>query len=239
MFKFLIFFGLTCIANAAAKQAISVTVYYEPLCPDSKAFFKNQLMPTYHDLEQSVDLNLKLIPFGKAKIIKYANDNITMECSHGPPECYADKIQACALKILDPKNNTLITYLGCLMDLGSKENEYPTKKCADSNNISPVTHRVEACATTNQWMDLVQQNEKETKQLSPPLTSVPVIVFQNTFKDDDNIKSRTNFKGVVCKYIDSPKPKTCEGVSSAPGDSFTTLVGGTILFLSLALNMLR
>lgn len=46
---------------------IKVTVYYEALCSDSRNFIIKQLVPTYNDLHDFIQLDL--VPYGKAKVI--------------------------------------------------------------------------------------------------------------------------------------------------------------------------
>lgn len=43
-------------------------VYYESLCPDSKAFITKQLHPTMKILKDHVELHL--VPFGKSSVNK-------------------------------------------------------------------------------------------------------------------------------------------------------------------------
>ena len=45
---------------------LTVTVYYECLCPDSQAFITNQLYPTWETLGKYFRVEFK--PFGKATV---------------------------------------------------------------------------------------------------------------------------------------------------------------------------
>uniref|UniRef100_A0A1B0DBV7 Uncharacterized protein n=1 Tax=Phlebotomus papatasi TaxID=29031 RepID=A0A1B0DBV7_PHLPP len=45
-------------------KKLQVSVYYEALCVDSVYFFTRQLIPTYNEYGDKMDL--KLIPYGKA-----------------------------------------------------------------------------------------------------------------------------------------------------------------------------
>lgn len=48
---------------------VNVDVYYESLCSDSMRWFANQLVPSYKELKNS--LNVTLVPFGKATVSNY------------------------------------------------------------------------------------------------------------------------------------------------------------------------
>lgn len=216
-------------------QTVPITLYYEALCPDSIKFFTEQLTPTYRDLNRDVNLDLQLIPFGKSQIHQQPDNRVTMECRHGPNECYGQKIQACAIENLKGNQQRLIEFVDCLM-MSSKDKNlpYPTKKCA--NQFSVDVNILEQCANGTEVDKLLLENERLTNMLKPALSSVPTIVFKNQFMKDDNDKAQNNFKGILCKYIDSPKPKACEGVNGAPfaAISGTTVVVATFMTFILA-----
>lgn len=45
---------------------LTVSVYYESLCPDSINFITDQLTPAYNDFKDWI--NLEFIPFGKSSV---------------------------------------------------------------------------------------------------------------------------------------------------------------------------
>lgn len=73
---------------------IIVSVYYEALCPDSRRFFVDQLLPAYELIPDSIELDL--VPYGKANT-KQTDGRINFSCQHGPTECLANKIHACVI----------------------------------------------------------------------------------------------------------------------------------------------
>lgn len=48
---------------------VNITVYYETLCPDSKAFILSMLYPNFPKLKDYI--SLRLVPFGKANVSIY------------------------------------------------------------------------------------------------------------------------------------------------------------------------
>ena len=46
---------------------LSIQIYYESLCPDSKNFITTQLYPTYEKLGKYLKIEFK--PFGNAQVI--------------------------------------------------------------------------------------------------------------------------------------------------------------------------
>lgn len=45
---------------------LDVTILYESLCPDSVAFFRDQLRPNYEYFKNFINVNL--VPFGKSQV---------------------------------------------------------------------------------------------------------------------------------------------------------------------------
>jgi len=226
-----------CIWVAQGHNKVPVTVYYESLCPDSKKFFTSQLYPSLQtNLSQWV--NLTLIPYGKSNQTKANEEEWQFTCHHGPYECQGNKIQACALNLIESGekapdagfNPTTVAFINCLMDKVVKNGtgyDFPTKDCSEINNVRDYV-KIENCAGHSDGSKYLAALGDATSKLEPPLKSVPTIVFEGKYKAQDSKKAQENFVQAVCQYIKENKPSEC--------NSSATL---TVSALALALVFLK
>ncbi|KAH7986568.1 hypothetical protein HPB49_025904 [Dermacentor silvarum] len=70
---------------------VSVEVFYETYCPDSRNFVLEQLNSTYAELPNIVQL--QLVPYGKASRRELPNKWYSFDCQHGDKECYGNLLQ--------------------------------------------------------------------------------------------------------------------------------------------------
>ncbi|XP_063924211.1 GILT-like protein 1 [Zophobas morio] len=197
---------------------VNVAVYYESLCPDSIKFFTQQLYPSLQgNLSQYV--NLTLLPYGKSKTTQEITDHYDFTCHHGPAECTGNRLQVCALHLIDGGKKTpnlgynkiTTAFINCLMDKvkpNGDQTEFPTKECAQINSV-PNLADIENCANDVEGSRYLNDAGILTGALTPPLTSVPTIVFNKQFKQDDNELAQSNFVKALCMYIDGEKPAEC------------------------------
>lgn len=83
-------------------------MYYEALCPDSIRFISHQLYPSCQLISDY--LNVQLVPFGFATISNSSDGTLNFTCQHGPKECYANEVQACAIYV-NSKNS--LDFINC------------------------------------------------------------------------------------------------------------------------------
>ncbi|XP_072382601.1 GILT-like protein 1 [Diabrotica undecimpunctata] len=216
-------------------HSVNVSVYYESLCPDSKKFFTQQLYPSLQG-NLSDFVNLTLVPYGKSTMTFDITD-WRFECHHGEIECYGNKIQACALRLIDKGlpseglgfNKVAVGFINCLMDRADKTAKvvFPTTECALVNPVSNLQD-IENCANHTDAANYLALLGKATEAIQKPLKSVPTIVFNGAYKQSDNDLAQTNFVKALCQYIQGDKPAEC---SSAGTFTFSlSLIAMAVLF---------
>lgn len=210
-----LFFAATALAASAPpspQEKVQVTVYYESLCPDSKKFISEQLKPTYSNF--SSYMNLTLVPFGKSTYNSTTEGKFEFMCHHGEPECYGNKVQACALKLLPVDKQ--VDYIACLMSLSSNKtsnSSYPGNSCAQTISIdySPI----EGCVNSDQGSELLAVYGDKTHAFQNPLQHVPTVAFNNKYVMEEHDLAVKNFKAALCNKITGTKPAECPTGNSA------------------------
>lgn len=230
-------------ATASSAQQILVTVYYEALCPDSQAFITNQLYPVMQSpLAQRT--KMEMVPFGKSNFSSYGSD-VIFTCHHGPNECYANKVQSCAIEHIqvdsfqntDTRDSKTLDYITCLMKAGNNfaDSVYPGKKCSSELKLRNWDN-IENCSNSTEGSNLLQHNGERTLSLKPALTSVPTIVFQNQYDETAQKLALTDFRAALCKQISEPLPQECRSTSAAAPaqttNAVTMLVGAIASLLA-------
>ncbi|CAG9855444.1 unnamed protein product [Phyllotreta striolata] len=148
---------------------IKLSVYYEALCPDSRFFIAYQLLPTYKNFQEYV--NLDLIPYGKAQTIE-TDGQIEFQCQHDAVECFANKIHSCSIFLIsDPLLQ--LEYISCMI----KDNTIPDdagERCA--KEFEDIKYNaISECANGAKGTILLKENGERTHSLKPAVTFIPTI----------------------------------------------------------------
>nr|CAD7445507.1 unnamed protein product [Timema bartmani] len=159
------------LITASPISPVQVTVFYEALCPDSRSFFIKQLIPTFEKASRLVDI--ALVPYGKAKTEVVEGGGYSFMCQHGPIECEANKIHACAV-VKVRHEATRLQFIACMI----ADNLRPTdigQSCAEQWNIAwePILK----CATGSEGSDLLKRHGDATDALNPKATFIPTILL--------------------------------------------------------------
>lgn len=185
-------------AEIVVKEVISLDVYYEALCPDSKNFIVRQLGPAYEKLHEIIDISF--IPYGKAST-KKTESGYEFDCQHGPPECQANKFHACAVKQLDSKIS--VPLVVCLM-----EHNYDTKnglvKCAKKLGITYSD--IDSCAEGKEGDHLLYLFGELTHDLSPAVYFIPTVEIEKS--QERFRKSLRNLHDEICEEYQTKFGKT-------------------------------
>jgi Gamma interferon inducible lysosomal thiol reductase (GILT) len=117
---------------------VSVQIYVESLCIDSKHYMEEQLLPAYQALGTSI-MTLSIISFGNAKFTSdddddnvdattaYNNTN-QLTCQHGAAECDVNSYQQCAAHVYDDDVTRYLPFFACLFErlpMGHRDDLFP------------------------------------------------------------------------------------------------------------------
>ncbi|KAJ9586870.1 hypothetical protein L9F63_019552 [Diploptera punctata] len=171
---------------------ILVSVFYEALCPDSRSFFTKHLLPTYEKIPHLIKVDL--IPYGKAKT-ESVGDGYTFSCQHGPVECKANKIHACAITKI-PEPDVRLRYTTCMIS----DNMNPLEigqQCAQEHNVR--WEQIAECAVSAEGDNLLKLHGDKTNSLHPRISFVPTILLDKKFESQPAVLK--NLFKEVCKKV--------------------------------------
>ncbi|KAB2038750.1 hypothetical protein ERO13_D03G142000v2 [Gossypium hirsutum] len=196
------FASASTISLPSDSRKVSLTLYYESLCPYSANFIVNYLPKLFNeDLISIVDL--RLVPWGNAKL----KGNGTFDCQHGPTECLLNTVEACAIDAW-PKLNDHFPFIYCVENLELERKPLEWESCFKKLGLE--SKPVNDCYNSGLGQKLDLQYAAETSALEPPHTYVPWVVVdgQPLYEDYENYIS------YVCKaYKGANMPKACSGLT--------------------------
>lgn len=157
----------------SAVPPIIVTVFYEALCPDSRSFFTKQLLPTFEKIPHLIQINL--VPYGKAKT-ETVRASYMFSCQHGPLECQANKIHACAISKVTQRDIQL-KYTTCMIS----DNMNPEKigeECAQEHGVKWKS--IAECAAGSEGDELLKLHGDTTNALYPRVNFIPTVLLNQS-----------------------------------------------------------
>ncbi|CAL8108584.1 unnamed protein product [Orchesella dallaii] len=184
--------------QSAIVLPITVSVYYEILCPDSKHFILKQLIPVWRKYINH--LNVRLVPFGKGNVAERSG-TYQFTCQHGAEECHGNKLHAC---LIENYGNASIQMdvIGCSMErfrlwgATIKDIDEVMSECI-KEKIPDNKHEL-ICPNADK---LLATHGYETLALRPRVTFIPTISIDNSVGNQATILR--NLDGVICKILNN------------------------------------
>ncbi|XP_039278023.1 GILT-like protein 1 [Nilaparvata lugens] len=173
-------------------KPVTISVFYECLCPDSRSFFLHHLLPSYERAPHLIDLDF--VPYGKAKT--YIEDGqYKFSCQHGSVECYGNKVHACSIaKVYD--QTTLLALLSCMINDNMSPEERGMQCCRDHGvDWKPI----QECAAGSEGDLLLKEHGESTDILRPPVSFIPTILLNKSQRDQRSILK--NLWKELCKLF--------------------------------------
>ncbi|KAI4368916.1 hypothetical protein MLD38_017418 [Melastoma candidum] len=209
LLSLVLFLGLASISAVEGNNTdskVEVAFYYETLCPYCSNFIVNGLNTELFTNGLISIVDLKLIPYGNARL----GPNATITCQHGPSECLLNTVEACAIDIW-PDLNDHFPLIYCIEELVHERNYTQWESCFDKLGLDATA--VSDCYTGGRGKELELGYAAETNALQPPHQYVPWVVVNGEPLYDDY----ENFVSYVCKaYSGTSLPEACSNSSMNP-----------------------
>ncbi|MED6125840.1 hypothetical protein PIB30_072406 [Stylosanthes scabra] len=178
---------------------VSLELYYESLCPYSANFIVNYLPQIFNDDELASIVDLKLFPWGNAKL----RANGTFTCQHGEYECLLNTVEACAIDAW-PQLSKHFPFIYCVEDLVYQGVYRKWESCFEKLDLD--SRPIDQCYHSERGKELELQYAAETNNLQPPHEYVPWVVVDGEPLYEDY----ENFLSYICKaYKGRNAPGVC------------------------------
>ncbi|XP_047484318.1 gamma-interferon-inducible lysosomal thiol reductase-like [Penaeus chinensis] len=192
--------AFACLSLAENANPVTVSVYYESLCPDSLRFVVTQLYPVWLDLKEIMLLDVN--SYGKCKDSP-AGDGYTFECQHGPDECEGNMMLTCAKKYSSEEQ--YMSFANCTM--AELVGTAAGARCAEVSGVNYT--RVEDCFNSVEGQQLQHEVGAKQAELDPPLYYVPWILINDVFTEEQLDAAQEDLRKVVCDAYGDVKPEKC------------------------------
>ncbi|XP_029987267.1 gamma-interferon-inducible lysosomal thiol reductase [Sphaeramia orbicularis] len=186
-----------------AAPPVSVSLYYESLCPACRSFLTQQLFPTWTMLQDI--MTVTLVPYGNAKEIPSANSPFT--CQHGALECTGNMIEACVLHLTHPSTAFHIIYcMESAVDVIAA-----AEPCLRLHDPGVSWSSVQSCVNGTVGKRLMHRHAAMTRALDPGHTYVPWVTVDGEYTKQTEDQALSSLFQLVCQLYKGVKPPTCTG----------------------------
>merc|ERR1739838_1050695 len=187
-------------------------VYYESLCPTSRAWIMKEVWPSYKVLAEYFDVFF--VAYGNANTTGSLEAGFSIECQHGEEECIGNVVQACTVEYVEDMWSQ-VYLLNCMS--AASEPQTAAEACfgeLGQDYIYLYAMAVKPCAESQEGQYLHFMNGEITNSLSPEQHGTPWPtwdgvgggeVIQDTFT--------LGLVGYLCKhyYDDNLPDGVCQG----------------------------
>ncbi|XP_058495259.1 gamma-interferon-inducible lysosomal thiol reductase-like [Solea solea] len=181
---------------------VSLTLYYESLCPACRVFITQQLFPTWTMLQDI--MSVTLVPYGNAKEIPSGNSPFT--CQHGEPECRGNIIEACIIHLT---RHSALHIIYCMESAANVLSA--AQSCLQLYAPAVSWSSVDSCVTNGLGDRLMHANAAMTRALKPPHTHVPWVTFNGEYTEENEDMAMSSLFHLICQLYKGVKPPACNG----------------------------
>lgn len=181
--------------------SVNVTLYFEVLCGGCRQWILNTGYPVFEKLLGTGVLSLELVPYGNAHVMIDG----TVQCQHGPAECYGNTIESCAIHCLKDAK-VWFPFVRCMESM-HVFTDAAAEGCANTLKIDYKPIR--ECVNGPEGKALIQKNKARTDALVPRHNYVPWLTMNGVHNDDVQDGLTFNMLKYVCDAYKGTKPAAC------------------------------
>jgi len=191
------------IAPAPEPDMLHLKVYYESLCPDSIRFMKEQLLPTWTELKDIIDVDI--VAYGKAEDDPTPSGGYNFTCQHGSEECRGNTMLACARDHIS-SHDDYIDFSLCVMTA-----DYPPDaghECASKQEaVNWVS--IAACTISQEGERALHALGEMQREEVPDLYYIPWMIVNGEQNEDIRAEAEYNLFILTCNEYGGEKPEEC------------------------------
>uniref|UniRef100_A0A8C6X808 Gamma-interferon-inducible lysosomal thiol reductase n=1 Tax=Naja naja TaxID=35670 RepID=A0A8C6X808_NAJNA len=196
------------ISNSPKANPVSVSLYYESLCPGCRQFLVLMLFPTWLMLNDI--MNVTLVPYGNAEEKKEAT-KWHFECQHGEEECLGNMIEACINHLYPVYAFPLIFCMESSVDV-IPSLPLCLKLYAPNASLADIS----ACVTGDLGNKLMHRNAELTRALQPHHEYVPWILINGEHSEILQTQAQDSLFNLVCSLYKGDLPVACKRPKELP-----------------------
>jgi len=186
-----------------------VGVFFESLCPYSRAFITGSLNDAYLTVPELIE-SIQMVPYGIEQEQIHDNGTYSYTCQHGPNECVGNQEECCIISIY-PDYNVFFPIIECMEAADQPWNSVDA--CAHGNDMTPV----HVCYSSGQGAKLEHLAKIAQDQLDPPLVFVPWILIDGVHTDEIQNDCENNLTRYLCNQQWQNCPPGCYTLKPRPG----------------------
>jgi len=184
---------------------VSVTLYYESLCPFCRDFISQQFYPTWQLLNSTGIMTVDMVPYGNAHEEKLSSGQFNYTCQHGPKECQGNLIENCVMSAANYNVDAYFPVVYCIEN--ASDPIAAAEKCVKAANMNWKS--IEKCSKGDVGNSLMHKAAMKTAALDPPHKYVPWIVANGVHTDAMQQSAQQDLLKFVCEMYKGTKPKEC------------------------------
>ncbi|KAJ0032833.1 hypothetical protein NQD34_002914 [Periophthalmus magnuspinnatus] len=199
---------LRAVAPPPNAAPVSVSVFYQSLCPAWRHFLSQQLFPTWTMLRDI--LSVHLVPYSASKVRDAATTSAAppTDAARKPSLCnLLCSSQACVVELTGASGLEIISCMESSADVVSA-----ARACLHLYAPALSWASVQSCVNGSRGPLLVNRSGVAARALSPGPSHLPWVTFNGVYTDEQQDRAMSSLFTLVCQLYQGIKPPVCTGV---------------------------